>query len=322
MGSIKERLDEHDAFVIVGIGGDSGSGKTTFSQGIRSLLGADLVSGFSMDDYHSEDRATRKVTGNLPLDPAYNKLDLLAEHLEQIRLGKEIIKPVYNHSTGEFDPEVLFKPARITIVEGLHPFYTQSLRDQMDFTVFVDPIRDVKWKWKLMRDVEKRGHEKEAAFEEILKREPYFKQYIDIQKIWAEVVIRVIPSRYSDDRLERPQVKLKMKHTDIPVHHIDMAFDMAQFVTSSERYFSLEFGSDYFYGSKFNVLTVDGMLSRKNVSKLQDQIRDFTGLKENVLFEEGGDEFINPSGVAKLIIAWRFLEKLNFILDELERAVG
>jgi phosphoribulokinase len=321
MGSVKDRLDSLDAYVVVGIGGDSGSGKTTFSQGIRSLLGQDLVSGFSMDDYHSEDRATRKVTGNLPLDPAYNKLELLAEHLAQLRQGKEIIKPVYNHSTGEFDPEVLFKPTRIMIIEGLHPFYTQALRDQMDFSIFVDPIRDVKWKWKLQRDVEKRGHEQKAAFAEILEREPLFMQYIDVQKIWSEVVIRVIPSRYSDDELERPQVKLKMRHTDIPVHQIDMAFDMSQFITSSERYFSLEFGSDYFYGHKFNVLTIDGLLSKRNVSKLQDQIRDFTGLADNVLFDDDMEEFINPSGVAQLIIAWRFLEKLSFILNELDNAV-
>ena len=270
----------------------------------------------SWDDYHKEDRATRKKTGNTPLDPKYNHLDKLASHLAQLRQGEPIIKPVYDHSTGEFAPETLFKPTRIMIVEGLHPFYTQKLRENLDLTIFVDPIRDVKWKWKLLRDVEKRGHDKQAALEEIIAREKFFKLFIDIQKVYAEIVIRIEESRYPDSDIENPQVKLKMLDTDIPVAHIDMSFDLANFITSSQKYFSFEFGSGHFYGNRYNIITLDGQLSKKNVSKLQKQICAFTGLEKPEMFDNK-QELINPSGVAQLLIAWRFLEKLNFVLDEL-----
>ena len=47
METIKERLESIDAYIILGVGGDSGSGKTTFSRGIRGMMGEDMVSGFS-----------------------------------------------------------------------------------------------------------------------------------------------------------------------------------------------------------------------------------------------------------------------------------
>jgi len=153
---------------------------------------------------------------------------------------------------------------------------------------------------------------------EMLRREPFFKLYIDIQKIYSEIVIRIEPSRYSDIDLTNPQVKLRMMTSEMVVPHIDMNFDMSDFITNSKRLFSLEFGSDYFYGKRYNMLTVDGLLSLKNVAKLQEKINEFTGISKGEIFDHT-DEFVNPSGVAQLLIAWKFLEKLNTILNELEK---
>jgi len=317
MRTIKERLEDLDAYVIVGVGGDSGSGKTTFSNGIKGILGENLVSGFSMDDYHTEDRATRRKTGHLPLDPRYNRLDLLEEHLGELIKGKEIIKPVYNHSTGELDPEVVFEPTRVMIIEGLHPFYTEGLRNRMDLTIFVDPVRDVKWKWKLQRDVQKRGHSEEDAFKEMVAREKLFKLHIDIQKVYSEVILRIERSRYSDDRLENPQVTIMMREADIPVSHIDLNFDLAGIIGGIKKFFSMEFGKDFFYGNSYNIVTIDGLLDRENVSHLMDQVSDFVGGIGDG-FPDRDDDYLNPTGFAQMLVAWRFLEKLNMILNEVE----
>jgi phosphoribulokinase len=320
MRTINERLEDLDAYLIIGVGGDSGAGKTTFSRGIRYLLRDELVSGFSLDDYHLEDRATRKRSGNLPLDPKNNNLHLLAEHLSELRNGNEIIKPVYNHRTGELDPHVLFRPTRVMIVEGLHPFYTEELRQQMDFTIFVDPVREVKWKWKMKRDVEKRGHDEKDAFQEILARELLFKLYIDIQKVFSEVIVHIEPSRYSDANLENPRIRLLMKAADISANQIDMNFDLTEFITRSEGYFSLEFGNDYYYGKKFNIMTVDGLIPKSSFDELKDRICNFTGTTCGRIFDSK-EETVNPSGVAQLMIVWRFLEKLHIILNDLENAM-
>lgn len=321
MRGLKERLEGIDAYIVIGIGGDSGSGKSTFSEGIRRLLGEELVGGFSMDDYHKEDRETRKKSGNLPLDPEYNHLSLLAEHLVELRKGKEIIKPVYNHSTGKLDPRVLFKPKRVTIVEGLHPFYTEGLRENMDLKIFVDPVREVKWKWKLQRDVEKRGHDKEDALREIIARETLFKLYIDVQKVYSDIVLRIAPSRYSDDGIENPQVKLIMADTGTPLQNIDINFDLSELIRGSKKYFSLEFGRDYYYGNKASILTIDGRISKDSLLSLEERICSFTDSNNCRLFSQD-TKYINPSGVAQIIVAWWFLEKLDIILTDLEKRAG
>jgi phosphoribulokinase len=310
-------LKDVDAYIIVGIGGDSGAGKTTFSNGIRRLMGEDMVSGFSMDDYHKEDRETRKETGHLPLDPDYNHLDLLAEHLRELRKGRGIVKPVYNHTTGTLDPQVVFEPKRITIIEGLHPFYTPELREGMDLKVFVDPVRNVKWKWKLSRDVEKRGHDRDEAFREILSREPLFKLFIDVQKVYADITVRIEPSRYSDDSIENPQVKLIMTGSDISAHNIDINLDLAGLLGGSRKFLSLEFGRDYYFGRSARMLTIDGLMPNESLLELQERICAFTGTKSSRLFDFDG-EHVNPSGMAQLVVAWWFLEKLHKILSDLE----
>lgn len=74
---LRDRLNQLQAPIIVGVSGDSGSGKTTFSNEISRLLGSDIVSTICMDGYHKEDREQRQKSGRLPLDPDANHLDLL-----------------------------------------------------------------------------------------------------------------------------------------------------------------------------------------------------------------------------------------------------
>jgi len=76
-------------------------------------------------------------------------------------------------------------------VEGLHPLYTERLRSLIDFKIFVDPSRSVKRLWKVRQDVGERGYDPAQVMAEILQREPDYKLYVDIQKIYAEIVIQI-----------------------------------------------------------------------------------------------------------------------------------
>ncbi|HQN91944.1 MAG TPA: uridine kinase, partial [Methanoculleus sp.] len=118
----KRVIAESPYVFIIGVAGDSGSGKTTFTHAIREIFGEDLVSTITTDDYHKYDRQQRRELGITPLAPEANQLDLLEEHLAELKAGRAILKPVYNHNTGRFDPPVPFSPTKILIVEGLHPF--------------------------------------------------------------------------------------------------------------------------------------------------------------------------------------------------------
>ena len=59
----------YDRPVILGLVGDSASGKTTMTNGIARILGEDRVAAIRTDDYHIYSRAERRRTVFRPLTP-------------------------------------------------------------------------------------------------------------------------------------------------------------------------------------------------------------------------------------------------------------
>src|ERR1022692_3321093 len=96
--------------VILGVVGDSATGKTTITRGLVRVLGEDNVKHVCTDDYHRYDRKQRAELGITPLDPDCNYLDIMAQDLLHIRRGQPILKPVYRHHDGTFGPPEYVKP--------------------------------------------------------------------------------------------------------------------------------------------------------------------------------------------------------------------
>lgn len=117
--NFKDTIAASPYIFTIGVAGDSGSGKTTFTHGIREIFGNDLVSTITLDDYHSLDRHGREALGITALNPEANRIDRLEEDLIRLRRGVPIEKPVYNHATGTFDTPAVFRPRKILILEGL-----------------------------------------------------------------------------------------------------------------------------------------------------------------------------------------------------------
>jgi uridine kinase len=180
---------------IIGIAGDSGSGKSTFARNLTATLGAHRVKTICVDDYHKLDRLGRKAKGITALNPRANDLGRLARDLGQLRQGRAIDKPVYDHSNGTLATAERFTPAPIIVVEGLHPFATDALRKQVDLAIFFDPTSGVKDTWKIKRDVGERGHSVEAVRKSIRERKPDYCAYVQPQRSKADVVVRFDWSR-------------------------------------------------------------------------------------------------------------------------------
>src|SRR5688572_32201415 len=89
--------------VILGIVGDSASGKTTLTPGIAQILGADRVATICTDAYHTYARGERSKNGLSALDPRASYVDIMEQHLRLLREGQPILKPIYNHDTGSLD---------------------------------------------------------------------------------------------------------------------------------------------------------------------------------------------------------------------------
>jgi len=320
MRSLKDRIRESGRVFVFGIAGDSGSGKTTISRGIRRILGEDMVATFSMDDYHSLDRRQRKERNITPLHPDANQFDLLAEHLEALRRNERIDKPVYDHRTGEISGTVPFGPAPVIIVEGLQPLYTERLRSQIDFKIFVDPSRSVKRLWKIRRDVGERGYETGQVMAEILQREPDYKLYVDIQKIYAQIVIKIQDSRFhpslldSQSTLDWYSVRLIMEIMEHPVSEVSMNIDLSKILRRSEHEFSIEFQRDDYYGKRVGIMTMDGEIHQSMISDLEKKLGESLGT--DGMISDRREEYVNAIGLAQLILTWNCVEKLDYLLQE------
>ena len=113
------------------------------TRGIAQILGEDQVTTLCTDDYHRYNRQQRKDIGISALHPDCNYMDIIQQHLSLLRTGQPILKPIYNHSTGDFDPPEYIKPKRFVIVEGLLGYYTRASRDAYDIKVYLAPPEDL-----------------------------------------------------------------------------------------------------------------------------------------------------------------------------------
>jgi phosphoribulokinase len=174
---------------LLGLAGDSASGKSTLSRGIEYILGGERVGRVCTDDYHRYDRAERAAMGVTPLDPAANRMDLLASHLRSLSAGEGITKPTYDHQTGGFGADETLPPVEIVIIEGLLPLADRATRDAIDVAVFLEPEEMLRRRWKLERDVFERGYSPQEVVDEIHRREADAAEFIRPQRDFADIIV-------------------------------------------------------------------------------------------------------------------------------------
>jgi phosphoribulokinase len=178
--------------VILGVVGDSASGKTTVTRGLVRVLGEENVAHICTDDYHRYDRQHRAELGITPLHPDCNYLDIIAQHLVHLRAGNAVLKPVYRHSDGTLGPPAYVRPGRFTVVEGLLGFYLEEMRSIYDVRVFLNPPEELRRKWKLTRDCSRRGYTTDQVLAELDRREPDSESFIRPQRHYADMLVSFI----------------------------------------------------------------------------------------------------------------------------------
>lgn len=179
--------------IMVAVGGDSGSGKTTLVSGLYRLFGAERITTISLDDYHSLDRVGRKRAGVTALDPAANRMELMADHLTRLRAGETIDKPTYDHSNGTFGPGERVTPREIVVIRGLFPLFDEPMRAAFDVRIWLDPQEELKWAWKVKRDCTQRGYSVPEVIRQIVERREDYLKYIAPQKRHADLVVHFYP---------------------------------------------------------------------------------------------------------------------------------
>ncbi|HTJ26557.1 MAG TPA: phosphoribulokinase [Candidatus Limnocylindria bacterium] len=185
--------------IMVAVGGDSGTGKSTLCKGLDAIFGAGRIVEICLDDYHSLDRAQRKAVGLTALDPRANNFAAMEDDLARLAEGETITKPVYDHRDGTFAAPETVAPREIVIVQGLFPLYTRALRALFDVSVWLDPQADLKVAWKVQRDCTQRGYREDEVRAEIAKRQPDIDEHIAPQERHADLCVRFSRQRPSID---------------------------------------------------------------------------------------------------------------------------
>jgi len=153
------------------------------------MLGENNVTHIAADDYHRYDRRQRAEHAITPLHPDCNYVDIMERHFAELRSGRPILKPVYQHKDGTFGPPVYVKPEQFTVIEGLLGYHTEALRDSYDVRVFLAPPEELRRHWKVQRDCSRRGYTTDQVLEELDRREADSELYIRPQQRWADMVV-------------------------------------------------------------------------------------------------------------------------------------
>lgn len=203
--------------IVLGVVGDSASGKTTLTRGLVRVLGEDQVTHVCTDDYHRYDRKQRAETGITPLDPDCNYIDVMGQDLHHLRSGEGILKPVYQHADGTFGAPVYVKPHGFAIVEGLLGYHSAEMRECYDVRVFLAPPEDLRRKWKVQRDCSRRGYTTDEVLAELDRREPDSAAFIRPQKRYADMVVSFMPSEAGDPDMLDAELTLRegLPHPDL-----------------------------------------------------------------------------------------------------------
>ena len=251
--------------IILGIVGDSAAGKTTLTRGIAQVLGEDEVTVICTDDYHRYDRKQRAEMKISALHPDCNYLDIIQQHLSLLRTGQPILKPIYNHSTGTFDPPEYIQPRRFVVVEGLLGYYTRGARDCYDVKVYLAPPEPLRAQWKIKRDTRTRGYTEEQVLEQLRKRESDSEEFIRPQRKSSDIVVSFYPP---DETIEQNDLLLNVRLVLRPnIPHPDLTRILNPNTSHLSSAIRLELDRDM--GKPVDVLEIDGHATQEQVSELE-----------------------------------------------------
>jgi phosphoribulokinase len=203
--------------IVLGIVGDSGAGKTTVTRGLTRVLGDAHVTHISADDYHRFDRRQRAEIGLTPLHPDCNHLDILTQHLIHLRRGEPVLKPVYDHRDGSFQPPEYVRPGTFLVVEGLLNYHTETLRSVHDILVALAPPEELRRAWKLKRDCTRRGYTTNEVLAELDRRQRDAEAYVHPQRAHADIVVSFVPGASGEPQQLDADVILRdtLPHPDL-----------------------------------------------------------------------------------------------------------
>lgn len=190
---VKEKCDQQEGSVVVLVAGGSASGKTSAVAAKVTEAFGDEAALISMDDYYrgwtylqSEIAKGNEIHWDMPEAVHIEKIK---EHLESLKQGKSINKPIFSFEKREPINEEEVVPKSVLVVEGLFALH-EDVKDVGDILVFVDAGLHGRMMRRILRDIERaKEHPTDIlrCFLQIV--EPAHEEYIQNTKQFADIVI-------------------------------------------------------------------------------------------------------------------------------------
>ena len=199
---------------IIGVTGGTGSGKTTIINKITKESGIKEICYLSSDSYYKDNpRLVFEQRDKLNYDtPEAIDFNLLNNHISDLKKGLEINVPNYCFSTHlRLKNKRRFSPKKILIIEGILILTNKELRENINYNIFLDCPRDIRFKRRLKRDV----NERDRNYEDVVN---LFKNRLDsMHELYVEPVKKycdlIIDSSYEADVSEIVKL-IKVKYNE------------------------------------------------------------------------------------------------------------
>ncbi|RKX36301.1 MAG: uridine kinase [Thermotogae bacterium] len=178
---------------VIGLGGGTGSGKTTVAKKLKEKLIPKSCEILPMDNYYKDmshiDLEKRRT---LNYDhPDIIEYRLLQSHLKSLLSGKTVEIPTYDFVSYVRKPEkILFNPPEVIIVEGIFALYYEDICSLYDLSVYVDAESDIRFIRRLMRDVNERERTMQSVVDQYVETvKPMHDAYVEPTKRRADIII-------------------------------------------------------------------------------------------------------------------------------------
>lgn len=178
--------------LIIGICGASGSGKSTLAKELEAKLNKRCVY-LKQDSYYKdhpdmsfEDRERINYD-----EPQAFEHDVLREDLYALRNGQAISAKNYDYSLHRrADKDETIEPADVVLIEGIHVFYDEAVRDLLDFKIYIQVDPDVCLLRRVKRDIRDRGRSIDGIYRQYLDTvKPMYEKYIRRYVDYADLIV-------------------------------------------------------------------------------------------------------------------------------------
>jgi uridine kinase len=181
-----------DRPLFIGVGGGSGSGKTTIAAAVVDRLDGKVVL-IQHDAYYrhlphlSFEERTRVNYDH----PSSLETELLVRHLRTLRSGEPVDRPVYDYAVHLRSVEtVRVEPAAVVMVDGILVLADAALRSELDLKLFVDTDPDVRLARRLQRDIAERGRTVESVIAQYFASvRPMHLEFVQPSMRYADLII-------------------------------------------------------------------------------------------------------------------------------------